>query len=76
MIVIGVLASRPWWRFVPLLPPLIPPAVSRRLRERLPLAPRWGDPIMRAVFLLLQVVIPVMTLWPHRMRLKVAAVQQ
>jgi hypothetical protein len=31
---------------------------------------------MRAVFLLLQVVIPVMMLQPHSLRLKVAAVQQ
>jgi hypothetical protein len=46
------------------------------MRGRLLLAPRQGDPAVRAVFLLLQVVIPVMVLQPHSLRLKVAAVQQ
>jgi hypothetical protein len=49
-------------KFIPLWPPLIPPVVSRRLRERLLLAPEWGDPVVRIVFPLLQVIIPVMTL--------------
>jgi hypothetical protein len=31
---------------------------------------------LEAVFLLLQGVIPVMTLWPHSLRLEVTAVQQ
>jgi hypothetical protein len=36
----------------------------------------WLGVSLEAVFLLLQVVIPVMTLWPYSLRLKVAAVQQ
>jgi hypothetical protein len=63
-------------KFIPLWPPLIPPVVSRRLRERLLLAPEWGDPVVRTLFPLLQVIIPVMTLRPHSLRLKVAIVQQ
>jgi hypothetical protein len=31
---------------------------------------------LEAVFLLLQVIIPMMVLWPHSLRLKVAVVQQ
>jgi hypothetical protein len=75
LVVLGVPASTPWWTFVPLLPPLVPPTVSKRLRGRLLLAPRRGDPVVRAVFLLLQVVIPAMTLQSHSLRLEVAAVQ-
>jgi hypothetical protein len=65
------------WTFIPLLLPLIPPAMSRRLRGRLLLAPWWDDPAVRAVlFLLLKVVIPMMMLRPHCLRLEVAVVQQ
>jgi hypothetical protein len=31
---------------------------------------------LEAVFLLLQVIIPMMTLWPHSLKLKVDAIQQ
>jgi hypothetical protein len=31
-IVLGVPASTPWWTFISLLPPLILPVVSRRLK--------------------------------------------
>jgi hypothetical protein len=40
------------------------------------LAPRQGDPTVCAVFLPLQVIIPMMMLCPHNLRLEVAAVQQ
>jgi hypothetical protein len=51
---------------------------SRREQEiegRLLLAPRRGNPVVNVVFLLLQVVIPAMTLLLHRLRLKVVVVQ-
>jgi hypothetical protein len=50
--------------------------MSRRLKERLLLTLGQGDPAMRTVFLLVQVIIPTMMLRPHSLRLEVTAIQQ